>query len=116
MSVQVQHICDYLVRKKKCGEPADYRDIEVSLGGTKYRGDFCTEHVGNVEEALTTAGFEPVGTKAKASGKGRKAMRTASGKTFTVADARPWLMEQGLIENSHGRVGKDKLDIYAEAH
>lgn len=76
-------------------------------------GDYCAGHADQLSEAMTFMGLRPV---VRIDGKVREAYTTASGKQFTAAQARAWLIEQGCLEAKFGRLSKALIDQYAAAH
>lgn len=48
--------------------------------------------------------------------KGRELYLAKSGTPFTAADARPWLVAQGLAKSGAGRLSQQQLDAYADTH
>lgn len=113
MVTRVVTLCDVPVRKERHGAPAA-NPVDVQVGNKRYHGDICDEHLPTLEKAFAMVGIEI--TSGRVDHKDRKAMRTASGKAFTTAEARAWLLEQGVIKNPTGRIGKANLNLYAEAH
>lgn len=120
MSSRLVTECDVPVRNKPCGAPASLSvDVQVaktdqSGAAKRYHGDTCEEHLAAVEKAFAQIGIEI--TSGRVDSKDRKAMRTKSGQAYTTAEARAWLLEQGIITNPTGRIGKANLNLYAEAH
>lgn len=114
MAVKLVTTCDFPIRKRPCDEPAPVK-AELKIGKTLYEARYCEEHQGEADRLLAKMGFAPVAGRVDY--KNRKAMRTASGRSFTSAEARTWLVEQGAIESgSTGRIAKRYLELYAQAH
>lgn len=113
MATKVITTCDVPVRKAPCGKPAA-TPVEVSVGDKRYHGDVCDEHLPALDKAFAMVGIEV--RAGRVDSKDRKVMRTATGRAFTTAEAREWLLEQGVIASPAGRVSKENLTLYAEAH
>lgn len=97
-----------------CGKSAPHQ-VEAKVDGVIYRADICDEHIAACQETMTLFGFQPVASEV--GGKRRDVHVGASGKPFTTADARAWLIEQGLRNGAaRGRVSAEHLQLYAEAH
>lgn len=118
MSTKVVQVCDIPKSGRNggtCGNEATHK-VDVKLDKANYAADVCEDHLTNVEKAFASIGIVLRSAKT-ADSKVRKASKTSSGKAFTAADARPWLVEQGLLaEGSAGRISKDLMDQYAAAH
>lgn len=95
------------------GVPATTQ-LRASLYGKTYEADLCDACVEKVERALTRLGVRP--SVAVVGGKLRGAYVTASGKSFTTAEAREWLLTHGHAVNPSGRISKELLFKYAQDH
>lgn len=113
MALKVVLSCDFPHDGRGCPEPATVR-FEATLGNRRYRGDYCDGDRAGVEVLLREIGAvaEAVMVNSK-----RRGLHTAkSGATFSTAEARVWLREQGLVETSRGRVSEELLQHYANTH
>lgn len=84
-----------------------------SLGKVRLSARFCPDHAEHLQRELSTLG---VPGQILVNYKPRQMHRATSGTLFSSADARPWLMEQGLVKHGAGRISRDLLARYAEAH
>lgn len=117
MSTRVVQVCDVPSGTKgaQCGKDAANK-VDVKIGRSNYAADVCDDDMPKVEKALASIGIT-LKSASTADSKTRKAQKTKSGKAFTAADARPWLVEQGLLaEGASGRIAKDLMEKYAAAH
>ena len=118
MATKLVILCDVPVRQKPHGVEAT-NAVDVTIANKRYHGDICDEHMPLLAEVFAKVGIELKTPAKKAASKPKKKveMRTKSGKVFTAADARPWLIEQGLIEEAAaGRISQENLTKYADAH
>lgn len=137
MAQKLMAVCDVPVRGEAHGIPATH-GIDLTIDGKDYHADICDEHMpSTLDQMLTllgigitpgksftkkTASRDSLGTrrttkKAASKKKIPQKFTAKSGTEFTAADARGWLIEQGhLQETRTGRIGKDLLNLYAEAH
>lgn len=103
--------CDY---SKACPEPA-VTTLELTFADVVYRADICDGHVEDMLKSVLKVGFRP--TASIVDGKRRDVFVTSSGRPFTSAEARAWLVTQGLKEGTaKGRVSAEHLELYAAAH
>lgn len=79
-----------------------------------YEADLCAACVPLMQQALFHLGIRPATTRVN--GKSRGAYVTKSGRTFTTAEARDWLHANGYGVTANGRISKEFLDEYANAH
>jgi hypothetical protein len=117
MSTRVVQVCDVPVGNKggQCGNEATIK-VDVKIGRSNYAADVCEDDMPKVEKALGSIGISLKSAKT-ADSKTRKALKTKKGKDFTAADARPWLIEQGLLaEGTSGRIAGSLMEQYADAH
>lgn len=115
MSTKTIKVCDFPIQNGKCGNDGS-QPVSVSLGNKRGVADVCNKHAKDVAKAFESIGI-PFTIARTSDAKNRKALKTKSGKAFAAADARPWLQEQGLLrEGSSGRIARNLLDRYAEAH
>lgn len=105
--------CDWKVDSHRCGKPARVHRESI-VGNTKLVADLCADHDARLREALVWMGFRP--HEKNPNWKYRATHTAASGQTFTSAEAREWLIEQGIIEHSVGRVSRAHLRLYAQEH
>lgn len=115
MATSVVTTCDFVVPDSGRAHdvPATTR-FEAFLNGKTYEADLCDECVTGLQRSLTKLGVRP--SIALIDGKPRGAYVTATGRAFTTAEAREWLRGNGYDVNDAGRVSKDMLNAYAEAH
>lgn len=113
MALRVILSCDFPIDDGKCEGPASMK-FSAELGDRCFRADFCDDHRVNVERALRDIGATPEAVLVDS--KRRGAHVAKSGATFSTAEARTWLREEGLVASAHGRVSKELLQIYADAH
>lgn len=115
MSTRSIKVCDFPVRGNICGKEATV-PVQVKLGNKNGANDVCEQHEKDVIKAFETIGLPFTSARTKDS-KNRKVAKTKSGKTYTTADARGWLIENGhLEEGSAGRISRDNLAIYEAAN
>lgn len=115
--------CDWLtipsVPESRCGKRAGVHH-EAVYDHQRLTGDFCAQHDKLLAEALKPLGFvrdtlDPV-AKAKTDWKERAAHIAASGTRFSAAEARAWLIEQGVLDNPRGRLSRAHIRMYADTH
>lgn len=97
-----------------CGKPVQ-RALKLVIADRHLSGKYCGKHLEDVIGALVLLGME---MSARTNRK-RRALYTAdSGATFSMAEAREWLVEQGVRPSvsQAGRVSKEELAAYAAAH
>lgn len=104
--------CDFQTRGKVCGKDAP-QGFEVKSKSRAFHADLCDEHLKAVEQTLAKMGLAP---SSWTHGQKRKAYTTASGESFSNADVRAWLLEQGKDVAPTGRLPRALLDEYAESH
>lgn len=88
--------------------------FEGTVEGRRYEGDLCYSCVPELEKALGALGIRP--SIALVGGKPRNAYTAKSGSSFSSAEARVWLAENGYEVPTAGRLSDELLDAYAEAH
>lgn len=111
MAVEMNHKCDFA---ETCVTPAPY-PIELTHADVVYRADVCPEHRDDFLETIRALGFRPIASLVQ--GKRRDVHVTASGKPFTSAEAREWLVSNGLkTGTAQGRISSEHLQLYANAH
>ena len=111
MAVTMTLTCDY---SKACPEPA-ITTVELTFAEVVYRSDICDQHVEAMLQSVLKLGFRPIASLVD--GKRRDVFVTSSGRPFTSAEARAWLVSQGLKEGTaKGRVSAEHLELYAAAH
>lgn len=112
MAVEATRVCDWLVRKKRCGRPCteQFKGVLDSVG---LKSDLCDEHTADLKDLLESKGIT---VHAIVDSKPRAAHQAKSGEIFSTAQARKWLHDQGLLDRSNGRVSQELLDMYAAAH
>lgn len=121
MAQIVMKACDFDVKKgrktEKCGQQVpDNEPTYLTEGTTRYSMDLCAEHQQLMREVLlpfTSIAFD---TQRRMGTQVRKAIQTKSGKAFTTKDVRTWLQEQGRDVPESGRLPKDLIEEYANAH
>lgn len=119
MGIKITKTCDYpdgpmeAPLDSVCGVDAEVR-IEVMIGRKLFCGDVCQEHAGIVETRLTLIGIMP--ESVMVDGKRRGAHIAASGRSFSTAEARAWLVENGHLSSAHGRVSAELLARYGANH
>ncbi len=109
MAVTMTRTCDFTAR---CTEPA-VDSLQLTFDGIAYATDVCAGHRDDLLAAITKLGFRPVASIVD--GRRRDVYITASGEPFTTADARAWLIEQGLA-TERGRISREYLELYASKH
>lgn len=115
MSTRSIKVCDFPVRNGICGKEGTI-PVNVKLGNKNGANDVCEKHEKDVAKAFESIGI-PFNTVRNADSKNRKAMKTKSGKAYTTADARGWLIEQGILaEGAAGRISKANLEAYEAAN
>ena len=108
MAVNIVRTCD---AKSGCTNEATHV-IELRKQGIALHTDICDA---DVEALMETFAFRPVA--ALVDGKRRDVYMSATGKSFSTADARAWLIAEGVIAGSgRGRISQDQLDLYASKH
>ena len=81
-----------------------------------YHGFLCASHRNALTDAIPEFGLAPVGSRSK-DAKRRTAYIGKSGKAFTAAQARAWLVKRGELEGiGPGRLSQQQLDAYADTH
>lgn len=112
MGVKVLHSCDY--NDLDCPN-AGAEPVELTVDAVVHRGEICPEHRKELAEMLRELGLRPVASISD--GKRRDILIAKSGEPFTAAQARTWLVEQGIKTGaSSGRVSIAHLDLYAANH
>lgn len=111
MAVKVLQSCDYM--NMECGKKA--KAIELIVDGIVHRADLCAEHRNEMFTMLQAMNLRPIGSIVN--GKRVDVRIAKSGTPFTSADARVWLIEQGVLTGAtSGRVSREHLDLYAANH
>lgn len=101
---------------KTCGRKSKSNEhVTLYADGLVYHGFLCTSHRTLLTDAIPEFGLVPVGSRTK-DAKRRAAYVASSGKRFTAAMAREWLIERGEASEGPGRLSKAQLDTYAAAH
>lgn len=108
MAVKMIRSCDF---EQGCTNEAS-ATVTLNRGDVVYRADICDDHASLLTESVN---LEPVA--AQVGGKTRDVYTAASGKTFSAAEARRWLVDQGIKKGtSAGRVSMEHLELYAAQH
>lgn len=116
MATSVITTCDFVApsRNEPHGVPAVTR-IEITIDGKKFEADLCGRCIHALERAILNLGLRP--SIALVDGKPRGQYLTNSGRPFTAAEAREWLVENGYdVHPTMGRVSAEMLSEYASAH
>lgn len=119
--VSVDKFCDYKVKSGRklvsCGKDVpDQQDTAVTLGTTRFFMDLCLEHQKLLTKALDPFTSIAHNTEKRVGTQVLKAIRGRGGKTFTAADVRVWLREQGREISPTGRIPTDLLKEFEAAH
>lgn len=109
----VLQVCDHMHPAGPCGKPAPHT-ATASLGDLDYEISLCDDCKPEIFAALMGQGFSPFRND-RAEGRRRSAYVAASGRTFTAAEARPWLIERGLAPEK-GRISETVLHAYGNEH
>jgi hypothetical protein len=122
MSDEIIKKCDLKVQKKpgtvkaKCGKPVPGNvPTPVTIGTTRYVMDLCQEHQEALNEALNPFLSVAHDTQRRTGTQVRKAIAGKKG-AFTTADVRRWLREQGREVATDGRIAKELIAEYQDAH
>lgn len=114
MAERTIYICDYPQGNgEHCGKEATGR-VQAGTDDTKLSGDYCDEHQG-----ILFAEFQRMGmtfSSMKVGKRDRDTYTARSGRPFTTAQAREWLVSEGHTSRGTGRLSKRLLDLYAEQH
>jgi hypothetical protein len=119
--VSVDKFCDFKVKRGRkneaCGKDVpDNEPTAVTYGTTRYFMDLCEEHqeqlVGAMKPFTSIAhkSEKRVGTQVL------KAIQGKGGQTFTAADVREWLKEQGREIAPTGRIPTAYIQEFEAAH
>lgn len=112
MGVQVLHSCDY--NDMDCPNTGA-EPIEFTLNSIVYRAEICPGHRQELAALLGEIGLRPVASIHDS--KRRDVLVTASGVPFTAAQARAWLVDQGIKTGAAaGRISAAHLELYAASH
>lgn len=107
--------CDYTTDEgATCHKPATVKFTTTSSEGVTYEVDFCDAHRDAFEALITRVGSSP--QRAIVNSKARSVHLTRSGRSFTVSEARSWLAANGHEVSVNGRISKELLQVFAEAH
>jgi hypothetical protein len=110
-------MCDGTLQDGPCRRPA-VTSLNVQLRDRTLTMDLCEPCAQDLEQTLIAGGVFCGGAHvvgASVNYKPRNAYVAASGRTFTAVEAREWLVDRG-IANSRGRLSKDQLKAFADAH
>lgn len=123
MAEEVIRRCDFRIgsgrKKTVCGKRVENdTPTEFTVGGSTYEVDLCSMH----EKELVRT-FQPfveiakrTRTVARTNARGRKVMRTNSGKVFTTREVRTWLEKRGEEVAPSGRIPNSIIEEYERAH
>ena len=100
-----------------CGKRGKSNEhVTLYANGLVYHGFLCTSHRNLLTDAIPEFGLIPVGGRTK-DAKRRTAYVGESGRPFTAAMAREWLIKRGdLAGHGAGRLRQEQIDAYAATH
>ncbi len=122
MAQQLTLICDQTVGGRPCGRQVpNNRATTLSLNGQAWEADLCAEHqsplikiVSDLAPILRSVQDRPLPERRMRSGNYRKT-HEAGAVTFTAADVRAWLAENGITVPPSGRLKEEHMAAYVEA-
>jgi hypothetical protein len=119
--VSVDKFCDFKVKHGRktepCGQDVPNNEATaITVGTTRYFMDLCLDH-----QQLMVGALEPFtsiahNTEKRIGTQVLKAIKGRGGQTFTAADVRVWLKEQGREISSTGRIPVDLIREFEAAH
>jgi hypothetical protein len=119
--VSVDKFCDFKVKRGRksetCGQDVPNNEATaITLGTTRYFMDLCLDH-----QQLMIGALEPFtsvahNTEKRVGTQVLKAIKGRGGQTFTAADVRQWLKEQGREIAHTGRIPTDLIREFEAAH
>lgn len=105
--------CRLVLAGRAHGAPSN-ETFQAKLGSHTFEMDICEECVPIFVTALRSLGVRP--SMALVDGKPRGTYTALSGRPFTTADARDWLIAQDIEVPAAGRISNELLALYAAAH
>jgi hypothetical protein len=119
--VSVDKFCDFKVKHGRktetCGQDVPGNEATaITVGTTRYFMDLCRDH-----QQLMVGALEPFtsiahNTEKRVGTQVLKAIKGRGGQTFTAADVRQWLKEQGREIAHTGRIPTDLIREFEAAH
>jgi hypothetical protein len=119
--VSVDKFCDFKVKRGRkteaCGQDVPNNEATaITHGTTRYFMDLCDEHKQLMSEVLEPFTSIAHNTEKRVGTQVLKAIKGRGGQTFTAADVRVWLKEQGREISSTGRIPVDLIREFEAAH
>lgn len=107
--------CDFRIGGEPCGKIADGAPFDGHIGGVSTHMDLCKACQPKAQQQLLDMGASP---SAISVGRKRRTPHVAkSGKIFSTAEARIWLIRNGHLDpDTKGRVAQELIDLYGEHH
>jgi hypothetical protein len=119
--VSVDKFCDFKVKRGRktetCGQDVPKNEATaITYGTTRYFMDLCEEHQQLLLDSLNPFTSIAHNTEKRVGTQVLKAIRGKGGQTFTAADVRAWLKDQGREISSTGRIPTDLIKEFEAAH
>lgn len=108
----VTRTCDYPVSVERCGRPVE-EPTRWALNNEGWEADLCLKHRAAFERAAS--GITDIAREVTGPGRtvrGRKVYKGKDGRTWTMREARTWLLEQGYDVASSGRIDPDLIEVF----
>lgn len=105
--------CRLVLAGRAHGAPAT-ETFTAKLGSHTFEMDICDPCIAEFVTALRALGVRP--SMALVDGKPRGTYTAHSGRPYTTAEARDWLVAEGHEVPVAGRISNELLELYAAAH